>query len=193
MNIVIFISGTGSNLKAIITYISKNQPHINIKAVVSNNPEAYGLEIAKLHNIETLVLPINSSDKQKDEYSLQLLDLVKPLNPDLIVLAGFMKILSPDFIEHFPNRIINIHPSLLPKYPGLNTHQKALANNDSEHGCSIHIVTNDLDAGPILAQAKCKIAIDDTVESLKIKVQKLEHELYPKAIVEYLAKLHEFY
>lgn len=183
MNIVVLISGYGSNLKAIVDYINKKKLNINISAVISNNPDANGLNIASQNHIKTYTIP---NDKN---YNLSLLEIIKPIDPNYILLAGFMRILSEDFVNNFENRIINIHPSLLPKYPGLNTHEKVLKNKDKEHGCTIHIVTKDLDSGPILAQAKCDVDSNDTVDNLKSKVQKLEHELYPRVIEELAANL----
>lgn len=127
MNIIILISGNGSNLKAIVEHINYKKLPINIQAVISNNSHAYGLKIAEQYNIKSLIIPDtkNSDRLNKTEYSKSLLEVVKPFDPDYIILAGFMRILSSEFINYFPNKIINIHPSLLPKYPGLNTHQKS--------------------------------------------------------------------
>lgn len=171
-NIIILISGFGSNLKAIIDYIIHKNLPINISCVISNNPDAYGLKIAQENKIKTYLI--------QDEN--ELLTIIKQYDPALIILAGYMKILSSKFVEQYPNKILNIHPSLLPKYPGLNTHQKVLANKESDHGCTVHFVTKDLDAGPIISQLKTNILITDTESSLRLKVQKLEHELYPKVI-----------
>lgn len=192
MNIIVFISGTGSNLKAIIDYLQTNNNHnLNITAVISDNSNAKGLELARKNNINTYVIPVQKSNNKNyiDIYSKNLLEVVQRLNPDLIILAGFMKILSKEFISHYPNKILNIHPSLLPKYPGLHTHQRALDNKDQEHGCTIHIVTEQLDCGPILAQDKCKIEDSDTEDTLKHKVQQIEHKLYIKTIIEYSKNL----
>lgn len=186
MNLVILISGTGSNLKAIIEYINQKNLPINISAVISNNPDAYGLTIAENHHIKTYMIPDQKRDIQT--YSQRLLEVITPLRPDWIILAGFMRILSEEFINNFTHKILNIHPSLLPKYPGLNTHKKALANKDLKHGCTVHIVTKELDAGPILAQQSCSIHPEDTEETLKIKVHQLEHQLYPYVIASLLTK-----
>lgn len=179
-NIVVLISGYGSNLKAIVEYIKEKSLPINISAVISSNNNAYGLTIAKQHTIPTYV--IDDADLSNKEYNHNLLQAVKSRSPDLIILAGFMKILTKQFITHYNNKILNIHPSLLPKYPGLNTHQRVLDNNEAEHGCTIHYVTAKLDGGPIIDQQKFSISSNDTAESLKLKVQKLEHEAYPKVI-----------
>jgi phosphoribosylglycinamide formyltransferase-1 len=176
MRIVVLISGYGSNLKAIIDYIKFRNLPITISAVISNDPDAYGLIIAKNHNLQTYVIP-------KDiNHNLALLDLLKPIDPNWIILAGFMKILSAQFVNNYKNKILNIHPSLLPKHPGLNTHKKVIINRDQEHGCTVHYVTAELDAGPIIKQSKISVLYTDTELSLKTKVQKLEHELYPKVI-----------
>lgn len=193
MNIVILISGSGSNLRAIIEYINHKQLPINISAVISNNADAYGLTVAKNHHIKTYIIPDKKQDNQKHKtdiktYSKSLLEVITPLKPDWIILAGFMRILSEEFIENFTDRILNIHPSLLPKYPGLNTHKKALVNKDAQHGCTVHVVTKELDAGPILAQQSCSIHPDDTEETLKNKVHQLEHQVYPKVIESLLTK-----
>lgn len=181
MNIVILISGYGSNMKAIIEYIKTNKLPINIKAVISNNPNAHGLTTANQLGINTFTVDCSQLD-----FSDSLLEVVTPLKPDWIILAGFMRIIPAKFISFYQNKILNIHPSLLPKYPGLNTHKKALANKDCKHGCTIHLVNEQLDAGPIIAQSTCIIEETDTEESLKTKVQKLEHKLYPKTIASLL-------
>lgn len=182
MNIAVFISGTGSNLKAIIKYIQSNNLPISIKAVISDQPNAYGLTIAKLNGINTYVVPFKKLSITQD--LLDVLEVSAPLGIDYIILAGYMRILPASFVNYpkYKNKILNIHPSLLPKYPGLNTHQKVIDNKDTEHGCTIHIVTAELDNGPILAQAKCFVTPRDTADTLKAKVQKLEHALYPKVI-----------
>lgn len=179
-NIVVLISGYGSNLKAIIEYIKEKSLPINISAVISSNNNAYGLTIAKQYAIPAYV--IDDADLSNKEYNHNLLQVVKSFSPDLIILAGFMRILTKQFITPYDNKILNIHPSLLPKYPGLNTHQRVLDNKEVEHGCTIHYVTTKLDDGPIIDQQKFLITPNDTAESLKLKVQKLEHEAYPKII-----------
>ncbi|MBP9722221.1 MAG: phosphoribosylglycinamide formyltransferase [Gammaproteobacteria bacterium] len=190
-NIVILISGYGSNLKAIIDYVNNFNLPINISAVISSNNQAYGLTIAQQHNIATYILDSQRDSRHgsQDNLSSALLNIIHPYNPKLIILAGFMKILPEQFINYYPNKILNIHPSLLPKYPGLNTHQQVIDNNEPEHGCTIHYVTKDLDAGPIIAQQKIAVCHDDTKETLKLKVQKLEHELYPKVIASLIIKV----
>ena len=175
MNIVVLISGNGSNLQAII------DAGIPITAVISNRDDAIGLERAHAASIPTHIL---SKDEfaNRDSYCTALQDLIDSSQPDLIVLAGFMLILSDSFVQHYHGKLINIHPSLLPKYKGLHTHQRALANGDSEHGASIHFVTCELDGGPVISQAKIPIHPDDTADKLKLRVQNSEHKLYPATI-----------
>jgi len=176
MNIAVLISGSGSNLQAIIDAAS-----YNIQCVISNRPDAYGLERAKSANIATHVIDHTAFNSRKtfDETLKTFLDT---LNTDLIALAGFMRRLGPDIANYFMGKMINIHPSLLPKYPGLHTFEKALTNKDTQHGCSIHYVTPEVDCGPLIAQANFDIEPEDTVESLKVKTQQLEHKLYPYII-----------
>ena len=179
--IVILISGQGSNLQAIIDAIKQHQYPIEIKAVISNKATALGLQRAEQAGLQTAVLPTkNYPDRQT--YDHGLLTLIDRYQPKLVVLAGFMRILSAAFVTHFKDRLINIHPSLLPKYKGLNTHQRVLDAADKIHGCSIHFVTNELDSGTIIAQLTCPVKPTDTVASLAEKVHQLEHQLYPKVI-----------
>ena len=170
--IVILISGRGSNLGAIIKFVSNKKINANITCVISNNAEAKGLIVAKSAGIN--ILTIGESG-----FEHQLLKTIKEYDPDLIALAGFMYILSDEFVSEFPDKIINIHPSLLPKYKGLNTHGRVLSNKESEHGCSVHVVTNELDAGPLIMQARVTVEKDDDLESLADKVLQKEHIIYP--------------
>jgi len=183
--LIVFISGNGSNLQAIIDTIQSKELNITISGVISNVANAYGLTRAKNADIPTFVLP-HQDFADRESYDLELLKIVETLQPDLIVLAGFMRILGPEFVRHYPNKIINIHPSLLPRYRGTKTHQRVLEAGDHEHGASIHYVTEDLDAGPVIAQAKLEVHSGDTAETLKARVQELEHTLYPE-IIEKLA------
>jgi len=164
--IAVLISGQGTNLKALI------DDGIEIAVVVSNNANAYGLQRAQSAGIPTVCI------SNEDE----LIGTLQNYELDLIVLAGYMRILSPHFVSLYERRIINIHPSLLPKYPGLNTHQRAIDAGDDEHGCTIHFVTEELDTGPIIAQEKLLITNWDNVDMLKHRVQALEHALYSKTI-----------
>ena len=179
INIAVFISGTGTNFKNLIQYSLKKQSKFKIKLVVSNNLNAKGLEYAKKFKIKKKI--INYKNLKKSE--IHVLHKLYKENIDIICLAGFMKILSSKFIKQFNGKIINIHPSLLPRYKGLNTHSRAIQNKDKFTGCSVHYVTERLDSGKIIMQKKIKILKKDTPKSLAEKVLKQEHKLYPKAIL----------
>ena len=175
----VFISGTGSNLKSLIKFSKiKNSP-ISINLVISNNPNAKGLKLGKIHKIKKKVFNF----KKKSKIENQILSFLKKNKIKLICLAGFMKILSKNFILKFKGKILNIHPSLLPKYKGLNTHQRALNNNEKYSGCTVHLVNSKLDSGKIILQKKVKISKNETKVSLAKKVLIQEHKLYPKAIL----------
>ena len=174
----VFISGKGTNLKNLIKFSKLKKSPIEICLVFSNNRLAKGLNYAKKNLIKKKIY--NFTNKKKAEF-LILKDLKKN-RIDLICLAGFMKILSPDFIKKFKGKILNIHPSLLPKYKGLNTHARAIKNKDKYSGCTVHLVNAKLDSGKIILQKKIRIFKKDTVYKLKKRVQKQEYKLYPKAI-----------
>lgn len=176
--IVVLISGNGSNLEALINDAKIHRKY-QIKAVISNNPEALGLSRAKRENIKTYIVD-HREFKQRSDFDHKLLEAIQQNNPSLVVLAGFMRKLGPEIVTHFAGKMINIHPSLLPKFPGLNTHQKAIAAGETEHGCSVHLVTKELDAGPILAQAR--LATITNAAELQAEVQKLEHKLLPLVV-----------
>ena len=181
IRLVVLISGNGSNLHAIIDNIANQNLPAQIVAVISNKADAYGLERAKKAGIEQHVLSHKGfSDRQ--QYDLALKNLIDGYQPDLIILAGFMRILSNEFVEHYLHKMMNIHPSLLPKYKGLNTHQRVIDAGDKEHGCSVHFVTPELDDGPVILQAKVKIEDNDTAETLAERVHQQEHLIYPEAI-----------
>lgn len=181
IRLVVLISGNGSNLQAIIDNIANQNLPAQIVAVISNKADAYGLERAKKAGIEQHVLSHKDfSDRQ--QYDLALKNLIDGYQPNLIILAGFMRILSNEFVEHYLHKMMNIHPSLLPKYKGLNTHQRAIDAGDKEHGCSVHFVTPKLDDGPVILQAKVKIEDNDTAETLAERVHEQEHLIYPEAI-----------
>ena len=182
-NIVVLISGKGTNLQALIDASHKSS--YKISAVISNNAKAIGLSRAIKFGIDTYVLEPESFNS-KFEFEKSLATRISEINPKLIVLAGFMKVLGPQFIKLFHGKIINIHPSLLPDYPGLNTHQRVLEDKKKSHGVSVHFVTEDLDGGPIIAQDQVDVLPDDTAESLARKVLEREHIIYPK-VVESLA------
>lgn len=177
-SIVVLISGNGSNLQAIIDAKNNGLLPIEIDAVISSNPSAYGLTRAKNSSIPIHTLAPNEFD-DRTAYDEALYQCIESYQPDLIILAGFMRILGNRFLETFKDRIINIHPSLLPKYPGLNTHEQVIAAKDLEHGCTIHFVTDNLDGGPIIAQVSIKVDDTDTASTLKEKVHQAEHFLYP--------------
>ena len=177
----VFISGRGTNLQSIIN-ASKNESFpCKVKIVFSDNHNAKGINLARESDIDTFSLELKDF-KNKREYEDQILKLIKPYNLRLICLAGFMKILSSDFIDHYPNKILNIHPSLLPKYKGLNTHERVLENNDDITGCTVHYVNHELDAGEIIVQKTVKVDASDTVTTLADKVLKQENLIYPEAI-----------
>lgn len=179
--VAVLISGSGSNLQALIDGCGAGKIKAHICCVVSNEADAYGLERARNAGIETHVL--NHRDySSREQYDLELAALLERCAPDLLVLAGFMRILGAGFIDRFPDRIINLHPSLLPKYKGLNTHDRVLAAGDREHGASVHLVTLDLDGGPVLLQGSIRVAADDTAETLRQKVHEVEHEILPRVV-----------
>tara|TARA_E500000178_G_scaffold336349_1_gene374248 strand:+ start:149 stop:733 length:585 start_codon:yes stop_codon:yes gene_type:complete len=174
----VFISGNGSNLKSLIKFsILKSSP-INVSIVISNDPKAKGLKISKKYKIKNKIF--NFHNQIIDENNI--IKLLKKNKINLICLAGFMKILSKNFIKKFKGKILNIHPSLLPKYKGLNTHQRVLDNNEKFSGCTVHFVNSKLDAGKIILQKKIKIKKNDNSKSLAKKILKYEHILYPLAI-----------
>ena len=180
-NIAVFISGRGSNLKSLINY-SKKKSYFKIGLVISNNFNVKGLEIASKSNIKNYYVKYSN----ERNFEIRVLKLLNKNNIDLICLAGFMKILSKKFIKKFSNPIINIHPSLLPKYKGLNTHSKAIKNKDKYSGATVHIVNDKLDSGKIIIQERVRILKSDNEKTLKKKVLKIEHKIYPKAIVKLL-------
>lgn len=179
--IVVLISGSGSNLQAIMDSIDAGQINGRIEAVLSNKAEAYGLERARNSNIPTLVLKHTDFDS-RESFDQAMIKQIDTYQPDLIVLAGFMRILTAEFVRHYNGRMFNIHPSLLPKYKGLHTHQRAIDAGDKEHGCTVHFVSEELDGGPLAIQGKVSIDPEDTSESLQQKVHKVEHIIYPQAV-----------
>ncbi|AOR64492.1 phosphoribosylglycinamide formyltransferase [Pectobacterium wasabiae] len=180
-NIVVLISGHGSNLQALIDACKNGRLKGKIVAVFSNNAEAYGLERAQNAEIPTCVLnPEDFADRAA--FDAALANEIEQYQPALVILAGYMRILSPEFVATFAGKMLNIHPSLLPKYPGLHTHRKALENGDNEHGTSVHFVTDELDGGPLILQAKVPVFTDDTEESLSERVKTHEHTIYPMVI-----------
>ena len=178
INTAVFISGTGSNLKNLIQFSFLNKSPIKISLIVSNNKRAKGLNFADKYKIKKKIYDFNNIKKSESLILKQL----KINKISLICLAGFMKILSRNFIKRFKGKIINIHPSLLPKYKGLNTHQRALDNNDKITGCTVHFVSEELDSGEIILQKSLYIDENETAETLMNRVLKLEHQAYPEAI-----------
>lgn len=181
LGIVVLISGNGSNLQAIIDAIAQQGIPARIQAVISDQADAHGLIRAQKADIPTTVLSAKGY-ASREAYDRDLQKVIDCYLPGLVVLAGFMRILSPGFVRHYQGRIINIHPSLLPKYTGLHTHERVLAAGDQEHGVTVHFVTEELDGGPLIAQSKLNITPNDTAETLKTRVHVLEHALYPKVI-----------
>ena len=175
----VFISGTGSNLKSLIKFSKTKKSPISISLIISNNSKAKGLDFANIYKIKKKIF--NFKDKKLAEKKI-LLELKKN-KINIICLAGFMKILSKSFIKNFRGKILNIHPSLLPKYKGLNTHQRALDKKEKYSGCTVHYVTSTLDSGKIIIQKKVKISKKDTPKTLAKKILKQEHKLYPKALL----------
>ncbi|VAW45774.1 Phosphoribosylglycinamide formyltransferase [hydrothermal vent metagenome] len=186
IRIAVLISGSGSNLQAIIDHQKRHSHEYKIALVISNKANAYGLTRAKNANISTQVIE-HSQFKSRETFDKALQKTIDDTQIDLIVLAGFMRILTPAFTQHFLGKMINIHPSLLPKYTGLNTHQRALDAGDTEHGLSIHFVTPELDSGPVILQAKVSITPQDTEETLKEKVHQQEYLAYP-LVIEWFAQ-----
>ncbi|AJQ95897.1 phosphoribosylglycinamide formyltransferase [Gynuella sunshinyii] len=179
--IVVLISGSGSNLQAIIDQVQ--QGHINgeIRAVISNRADAFGLERARTAGIPAIILD-HRVFASREAFDQMLARTIEAFTPDVVVMAGFMRILTPEFVQQFMGRLINIHPALLPKYKGLDTHQRAIDAGDKEHGCTVHFVTAELDDGPNIIQAVVSIAADDDAKSLSVKVQQQEHIIYPLAV-----------
>ena len=181
--IVVLISGSGSNLEAIIESCAAKMINGKVIQVISNNPDAYGLTRASKFNIASKIIDHKKFSSRIDfENSLE--EFLDKLSPDLVVLAGFMRILGPKITSKFFNKMINLHPSLLPKYPGLNTHEKVLKNKDPRHGISIHYVSSELDAGPLIAQGFIDISKDETLENIIKRIHKIEHLLLPEIINE---------
>tara|TARA_B100000965_G_scaffold372577_1_gene362380 strand:- start:371 stop:943 length:573 start_codon:yes stop_codon:yes gene_type:complete len=177
----VFISGRGSNLKSIINASKDLDFPGKVNVVFSDNSDAKGMELAYENNIDAISLEIKNF-KDKNSFEEEILKLIEPYNLELVCLAGYMKILSKRFIDKFTGKIINIHPSLLPKYKGLNTHRRAIENKETVAGCTVHYVNENLDDGEIILQKEVRIDINDTEYTLADKVLKEEHVMYPKAI-----------
>ena len=181
LSVVVLISGNGSNLQALIDAAQQEGSPSRISAVISNRNEAYGLQRARDAGIACRVLSHHDYDDRR-AYDQALMLLIDSFNPGLVTLAGFMRILSADFVGHYSGRLLNIHPSLLPKYKGLHTHQRALDDGETEHGASVHFVTLELDGGPLILQSSVPVRADDTEETLASRVLEQEHVIYPQAV-----------
>lgn len=179
--IVVLISGSGSNMSAIATACASEEIDAEVVAVISNRPAVLGLDRAQEMGIVTQVVD-HKDFGSREEFDANLMREIDNYEPDLVVLAGFMRILTPDFVRRYKGRMLNIHPSLLPKYKGLNTHQRALDNGDKEHGVTVHFVSEDLDGGPNVIQAVVPVNQDDSEETLRSRVQQQEHIIYPIAV-----------
>jgi phosphoribosylglycinamide formyltransferase-1 len=179
--IVILISGRGSNMQAMLKVAAAERWPAQIAAVISNQPTAAGLDVARTAGIPTSA--INHRDyPDREQFDAALAELIDQYSPDLIVLAGFMRILTPGFVNRYFGRLINIHPSLLPSFPGLHTHQQAIDAGVKVHGATVHFVTTELDHGPIIAQVAVPVLDDDTEDTLAARVLEHEHRIYPKAV-----------
>lgn len=179
--IVVLVSGGGSNLQALIDACQQGRIYAKLSAVFSNKASAFGLERAQTAGIPAHALDIKSF-ADREAFDIALADAIDIYQPDVVVLAGYMRILSPQFVQRFAGRILNIHPSLLPKYPGLHTHRQAIENQDREHGTSVHFVTEQLDGGPVILQAKVPVFSEDTEQDLNERIQTQEHNIYPLVV-----------
>lgn len=177
----VLISGNGSNLQSIIDNIEKRALRAVIKIVISNNPDAYGITRAKKHGISCVVLK-NSDFKNKEDFDAELINTLKKHDVELVTLAGFMRIISPRFLQAFPGRVMNIHPALLPSFPGLHGQKQAVDYGVKVSGCTVHFVDEGVDTGPIIRQCAVTVFDDDTEETLAARILKEEHKIYPQAI-----------
>ncbi len=179
--VVVLISGSGTNLQALIDGQKKGSLKIELVGVVSNRPGVAGLDRAENAGIPSIVVD-HKRFNSREEFDQTIAAAIAEFSPDLVVLAGYMRIMTPELVRAFEGKMLNIHPSLLPKYPGLHTHRRALENGDQQHGSSVHFVTEILDGGPLIAQSIVNIAEDETEQSLVERVKTLEHNLYPQVI-----------
>lgn len=184
--IVVLVSGNGSNLQAILDACQQGRIDGSIAAVFSNKPGAFALERARAADVDAHVLEA-APFASRCAFDRQLMQEIDAYAPDLVVLAGYMRILSAEFVDRYAGRMLNIHPSLLPKYPGLHTHRQAIKNGDEEHGTSVHFVTEQLDGGPVILQAKVPVFSDDTEEDVAARVQHQEHAIYPLVVSWFVA------
>ena len=177
---VVLISGGGTNLQSIIDASGRGEIALQIAAVVSNKPAAKGLDRARKSNIPVECVE-NRNFPDRQSFDQALIEIIDQYSPDLLILAGFMRILTPEFVAHYQGRVLNIHPSLLPAYSGLHTHQRAIDNNEKWHGCTVHFVTEQLDGGPPIIQGRVPVLADDTADTLAARVLEVEHKIYPIA------------
>ncbi len=175
------LSGGGTNLQAFIDAVAAGDLDVDLVGVISNRPDAFGLERARQAGIDSVCVPSRGM-RDRAAYDRELAHEIERFAPDLIILAGFLRILGKPFVEHFAGRILNIHPSLLPKYPGLDTHERALAAGEKEHGCTVHFVNEELDGGPPIIQGRVPVHADDDVHALADRVLAIEHQIYPQAV-----------
>jgi phosphoribosylglycinamide formyltransferase 1 len=182
----ILISGRGSNMRALI---EAKQDSYEVVLVVSNRPDAEGLSIARALSIEVLAIDHKPFGKDREAFEREVDAALRARGIELVALAGFMRVLTPYFVRRWQGRLVNIHPSLLPKYPGTDTHARALAAGDAEHGCTAHLVTEEIDAGQILGQARMDVLPGDTSDTLAARVLALEHELYPRCLADWAREL----
>lgn len=177
--VAVLISGRGSNLQALL---NAEQDAYEIALVISNIPDAGGLAIAREAGVEALTIDHKPFGKDREAFEHEIDDALRARNIELVALAGFMRVLTPFFVRAWAGRLVNIHPSLLPKYPGTKTHQRALEAGDGEHGCTVHLVVDEVDAGQMIGQARMPILPGDTPETLAARLLALEHELYPRCL-----------
>jgi phosphoribosylglycinamide formyltransferase-1 len=180
-SIVVLVSGDGSNLQAVIDDITNQRINGHISAVIANQNSAYGLVRAEKSGIPAIFID-HKTFASREEYDTKMIVCIDEFKPDLIVLAGFMRILTPAFVEHFQGKMLNIHPSLLPKYKGLHTHQRAIDAGDNEHGASVHFVTPELDGGPVVLQSKVPVFDQQDTQELEERVKQQERQMYPLVI-----------
>jgi phosphoribosylglycinamide formyltransferase-1 len=176
----VLISGSGSNLQAIIDEVAAGRLDLDLAVVLSNQPDAYGLERARKAGISTECIR-HQDYAERVHYDAALVECLDRYRPELVILAGFMRILTGTFVSHFDGRVLNIHPSLLPKFPGLDTHQRAIDAGEKWHGCTVHFVTEDLDGGPAIIQGRVPVMPDDSASELAARVLEVEHQIYPEA------------
>ncbi|HDY85435.1 hypothetical protein LCGC14_0857920 [marine sediment metagenome] len=179
--VVILISGRGSNMISIVKAVNDGELPIKIVAVISNRPDAAGIEFAQQAGIDTAIID-HKAYASREDFDQAMATKIDTYSPNLVVLAGFMRILTAEFVKHYANKLINIHPALLPKFKGMDTHQRAIDAGETEHGASVHFVTAELDAGPVILQAKVPVLSSDTADTLAARVLEQEHKLYPDAI-----------